>query len=120
MAGTVDRAEVAGRIVKAAKSRPEPESTLPLVKLAYAGSAMNPVGVRVVGEWDRGKLTMVMSASSGPKDYIKNLLCAQFDADPGIERIRMVINEHNVPFCIFGVQGKWFDASAREVRFSGQ
>lgn len=87
------------------------------MKIAYAGAA-NSYGVRVVGEWERGNLTMVMSASSGPKDYIKNLLCMAFDVRPEIERIRMVMNEHNVPFCIFGIGDKWFDASAREVRFN--
>ncbi len=86
------------------QSAQRPESTLPVVQLGYTGAASS-YGVRVVGEWERGKLTMVMSASLA------------FDARPEIERIRMVMNEHMVPFCIFGVKGRWFDASAKEVKF---
>ena len=93
------------------------DSALPVVRIAYAGGA-NACGVRIVGEWARGEIKMVMSSSSGPKDYVKNMLCAAFDSKPEIERIRMVMNESNVPFCIYFVRGRWFDCSAKEVVFN--
>ena len=75
--------------------------------------------VKLVGEWARGELSMVMSASSGPKDYIKNLICAAFEARPEIARIRMVVNSATqIPFCLFQVGANWFDCSGKQVIFS--
>ena len=41
-----------------------------VARVGYAGSDKT-MHVRILGEWERGEITMVMSASSGPKDYIK-------------------------------------------------
>ena len=67
-----------------------------------------------------GTLTqlIVMSASSGPKDYIKNQVFAEFASRPDLERILMVIGtaKTSVPFCLFLVSGEWRDATKKSVR----
>ena len=84
------------------------------------------MGVRILGEWERGEITMVMSASSGPKDYVKNLIAMALDAkvkvgenSVPVEKIRMLCGEYktSVPFCVFQVRGRWFDCSGKEVVF---
>lgn len=85
--------------------------------MGYVG-APDSFPVKIVGDWMRGEITMVMSASSGPKEYVKNMIAMAFESKPEIERIRMVLNDRNVPFCLFQIQGRWFDCSAKEVVFS--
>lgn len=94
-------------------------SALPVVHVGYAG-AEKTMGVRVVGEWRKGETEMVMSTSSGPKDYVKNMMCMALDVTPEIEAIRMVIGEYktSVPFCLLRIRGRWFDVSQREVVFT--
>ena len=78
------------------------------------------IAVSIVGEWARGEVRMVMSASSGPKDYIKNQICAVFEQVPAIESIRMVIGEYktSVPFCLFRVGEEWRDCVGKKVVIS--
>lgn len=86
----------------------------------YAGSPESIV-VSLVREWARGDIVApVMSASSGPKDYLKNQIFAAFDADPGLERIRLVVGEYlrSAPFALFYRSGSWSDASGRAVEMS--
>jgi hypothetical protein len=94
-------------------------AALPIVRVGYKGSDKS-MAVSVVGEWRRGEVEMVMSTSSGPKDYIKNLMCAALEQTPDVDTIRMVIGEYkqSVPFCLMGVNGRWFDCSAKEVVWS--
>ena len=60
-----------------------------VARVGYAGSDKD-MGVRILGEWERGEITMVMSASSGPKDYVKNLIAMALDA-------KVKIGENSVP-----------------------
>ena len=92
---------------------------LPTVRVGYAASDKR-MTVSVVGEWRRGEVEMVMSSSSGPKDYIKNLMCLALEQTPEVDTIRMVIGEYkqSVPFCLMHARGKWFDCSAKEVVWS--
>lgn len=48
------------------------------------------IAAREIMTWNRGQLTMVMSASSGPKDYIRNQICALFESKPEVNRVVMV------------------------------
>lgn len=94
-------------------------SALSVVHVGYAG-AEKTMGVRVVGEWRKGEAEMVMSTSSGPKDYIKNLMCMALEVTPEVDTIRMVIGEYkqSVPFCVLRIRGRWFDVSQKEVVFT--
>lgn len=93
--------------------------SLPVVRVGYAGAGKS-MGVRIVGEWRRGEVEMVMSSSSGPKDYVKNLMCMALEQTPEVDTIRMVIGEYkeSVPFCLMQARGRWFDCSAKEVVWS--
>lgn len=77
------------------------------------------MGVRILGEWERGEITMVMSASSGPKDYVKNLIAMAIESSPHIDRLRMLCGEYrtSVPFCVIQVKGRWLDITGKEVVF---
>jgi hypothetical protein len=103
-----------------------------VARVGYA-SGGNSMSVRIVGEWARGEIAMVMSASSGPKDYTKNLIAMALeskvkvgDAFGGavqesipVDAIRMLCGEFksSVPFCVFQVRGRWFDCTGKQVRF---
>ena len=95
-------------------SREGMNDSVPSVVVGYAGSEKS-YPVKIVADWMRGDIKMVMSASSGPKDYVKNMIAMAFDTKPEIERIRMVISHHNVPFCLFMVRENWFDCSGKQV-----
>ena len=97
-----------------------------VARVGYAGSDKD-MGVRILGEWVRGEIAMVMSASSGPKDYTKNLLAMALEAKikagdelVPMDRIRLLCPERKdpIPFCVFRVQGRWFDCTGKEVSFS--
>jgi hypothetical protein len=79
-----------------------------------------------VGEWVRGEITMVMSASSGPKDYTKNLIAMALESKVkigedrvAVDSIRILCGEYriSVPFAVFQVRGRWFDCSGKQVVF---
>lgn len=84
--------------------------------LAYAESPHRTQRVKHVHTWEREDLEpMVMSTSSGPKDYLKNQIHMAFDTDPRISRISMVV-ANMTPFCIFEVDGKsWHDCTGKQV-----
>jgi hypothetical protein len=72
--------------------------------------------VRHIYTWDRDKMPPpVMSASSGPKDYIKNQICTLFDAHPEVDRVVMV-RASGPPFLLMRSEAKyWFDVSGKQV-----
>lgn len=84
-------------------------------KLSYLpGSAQN-LDVRVVVSWLRGDIDgMVMSASSGPKDYIKNQIYAAFQQVPAVEEIALM-RAGGPAFLVLRAGGRYFDATAREI-----
>ena len=87
-----------------------------LVWVGYTGSS-DKIHVRIVGQWFKGELQMVMSTSSGPKAYMKNMICAAFEARPDIEEIRMFCGPCNtsVPFCAFRRGTHWFDCLGKQI-----
>jgi len=62
---------------------------------------------------------MVMSASSGPKDYIKNDVAAVFESRPEVEELAFVRGSGKWQmFALFRIgPGWWVDASGRRVMF---
>lgn len=53
------------------------------------------ITVNVITRWQRG-IQMVMSASSGPKDYLKNGVVSLFDAHPEITQIILVRGQYTI------------------------
>ena len=72
--------------------------------------------VRKIATWDRATMPdPVMSASSGPKDYIKNQIWAVFDKNPAIDRIVMV-RASGPPFLLLrGPESCWFDVTGKQI-----
>ena len=83
----------------------------------YQGDARS-IDVKVWEDYARGDIPApVMSASSGPKAYLKNDIFYAFESDPAIERIRLVVGHYrqSVPFALFFKLGCWRDCSGRPV-----
>lgn len=82
----------------------------------YADS-QDGVVVSIIRTWVRGEITPVASASSGLKDYVKNMIHLAFEANPLIETITMVMGQRasTPPFLIMRIGTKYFDVTAKEV-----
>ena len=87
--------------------------------------------VNLIRVWVRGDSQVqevVMSGSSGPKDYIRNQIASIFDRFPGVERILMVRGEYSeigpkkrisVPFLLcVNAQREIFDMAGELVRLN--
>lgn len=84
------------------------------MRLRYKGSS-NALTVTIIHEWERDDIpTPVMSASSGPKDYLKNQIYTVFHGDLEVDRVAMVIGR-GPAFVITRKGGKWFDSTRKEV-----
>ncbi len=74
----------------------------------------------LVRAWDRGEIAEpVMSASSGPKPYVKNHIFAIFDRFPSVARVLMLRGEYSqsVPFLLVTNEaGQYFDLAGKEVQ----
>lgn len=74
------------------------------------------LGVRLIATWDRGGIPApVMSASSGPKDYIKNRIFELFEAHPRINRVVMVRASGPAFLLMRDEDNCWFDMSGKQV-----
>jgi hypothetical protein len=81
--------------------------------------------VNLVASWKRGEIEQVMSASSGPKDYLKNQIWQVFEDNKAVDRVLMVRGEysqigpdkHMSPPFVLTVEssGKAYDMAHREV-----
>jgi hypothetical protein len=65
-------------------------------RVAYYADPAVSIRVNLIRAWERGEIDApVMSASSGPKDYIRNHIWAIFDRFPRVARVLMVRGEHS-------------------------
>ena len=88
--------------------------------VAYADSPEKSAKAALVHEWQRGDIPqMIMSASSGPKDYVKNMIFLAFESRPEIAAVRMLIL-NGKPFCLFRVGENWHDCTGKQVVVSGE
>lgn len=71
--------------------------------------------VDLIAAWNRGDVTTVMSASSGPKDYIKNVISAIFDKHPEIDRVVMVRGRGPTFFLLRTCDSAWRDVTGQVV-----
>jgi len=84
------------------------------VVVRYADSGPS-LSVREIHTWNRDDLTApVMSASSGPKDYIKNQIYALFQQRPAVYQV-MMVRAGGPPFLLLRETGGWIDVTGSRV-----
>jgi len=85
--------------------------------IRYAGQQQT-IRVSLIHAWDRGDIIEpIMSASSGPKDCVRNWIFDLFDRHPDIERVEMVrgIFKQSEPFAIRRKADGWYDCQDRRL-----
>ncbi len=86
------------------------------VKLRYADSLTGTLTAYLIASWNRGEIAApVMSASSGPKDYVKNVIYQLFESGPGITRIVMMRGRGPTFYLFRREDGLWFDNTGKQV-----
>lgn len=91
---------------------------MPGTRVRYIDAPDTALTVRLIHEWRRGDIDhAVMSASSGPKYYVKNIVFALFEDNPAIDAIS-IVRSSGPPFLLLRVGRKYFDMSQREVSFA--
>ena len=91
------------------------ELSMPGTRVHYKDAPDQGMTVRLIQTWSRGDIPApIMSASSGPKAYMKNDVYAVFDTNPAIDAVLMVRGS-GPPFFLLRVGRKYFDVSKREV-----
>jgi hypothetical protein len=86
------------------------------VRMRYADSTQVAKAQHVY-TWRRGEISeMVFSASSGPKNYLKNRIFMAFEIAPSVEKISMYVL-NGMPFLLlhWGCGLKTTDVTGREV-----
>lgn len=90
-----------------------------LYRVAYQENPDRGFTVNRIFSWKRGEVEPAMSASSGPKDYIRNRICEIFDHEPAISRVLMVRGEYaqSIPFLLLidDTAGQVFDITGKAV-----
>jgi hypothetical protein len=96
-------------------------------RVAYQDHPAVYMRANLIRSWDRGEIEPTMSASSGPKDYTKNHVCAIFDRFPQVARIFMVRGEFSQigkdghpspPFLLVAdLAGQVWDMAGKPVMF---
>ena len=87
----------------------------PLEKLSvrYADGQLSII-VSLIYKWHRGDVPApVMSASSGPKDYVKNQVYDLFTQHQAEEII--LVRAAGPPFFLMRIEQEWFDATRKPV-----
>jgi len=92
------------------------DQTAKSIRIHYADSPNVALTVRLIYTWERSGMSgPVMSASSGPKDYIKNQVWEVFESAP--RSIRVVAVRANGPmFFLVQMDDRcWFDMAGKQV-----
>ncbi len=93
-----------------------PESRGTPVKLRYADEDGKTLTAFLIYAWNRGDVPApVMSASSGPKDYIKNEIYQLFESGPAVTRIVMMRGRGPTFYLFRNGDGLWFDNTGKQV-----
>lgn len=88
-------------------------------RVNYIDAPGQALTVRLIHAWHRGDIPApIMSASSGPKAYLKNDVYAIFEADSHIDAVLMV-RAGGPTFFLLRRGPKYFDISRREVEIHG-
>jgi hypothetical protein len=90
------------------------------MRLSYKEAPHQALTVSLVYTWKRGDIAApIMSASSGPKDYVKNKIFALFESDDALDEVLMVCAHCSVPFVLRHIGSTYIDATNREVVVEG-
>lgn len=74
-----------------------------------------PLRVDLIQEWQRGDIPTQITGSSGPKDYIKNLIFEIFTSNPKVNRV-VWLRGAGLPFLLLHLESRgWFDVTGRYV-----
>ena len=75
--------------------------------------------MRLIHTWNRGDIDhAIMSASSGPKEYVKNIVHALFESSPTLDAVSMV-RAGGPPFFLLRVGRQFYSMDKREVEATG-
>lgn len=84
------------------------------IRVSYTGQP-NGLIVTLIHTWKRGDIPApVMSASSGPKDYVRNDIFALFDKQHDLDAVSMVV-AGGPPFLILRKGQAYYDMSGKQV-----
>jgi hypothetical protein len=88
---------------------------VPEMRVSYKGRPDQALTVNEIQTWQRGEIDhAILSASSGPKDYFKNLIFDIFENVPTIDAITLV-RANGPPFLIARVGQRHFDMSKGRI-----
>jgi hypothetical protein len=65
------------------------------MKVSYLDNPDRAITVNQIHAWGRGEIEPTMSASSGPKGYIRNHVWAIFEDYPAVARVLLVRGEYS-------------------------
>ena len=89
------------------------------MRVAYKHDPAIGITVNLIRSWKRGEIAEpVMSASSGPKAYLRNDIWSIFDTYPDIARVLMVRGEYlrSIPFLLMvSESGQVVDMAGKAV-----
>lgn len=95
--------------------KPSPAPELERWRVNYAGSSTS-LDVTVIHLWNRADLpAVVMSASSGPKDYLCNRIFTVFESVRAADAVAMV-RANGPAFLLLRSGEKYFDMAGKEVQ----
>ena len=90
-----------------------------LCRISYENDPYVSFKANLIRSWARGDIPdQIMSASSGPKDYVKNHIWAIFDSYPLIKRVLMLQGEYtrSAPFLLVeNAAGEVWDMAGKAV-----
>lgn len=83
--------------------------------LSYVGQPKISLRVDEIARWLRGEIPeLMMSASSGPKDYFKNQVFLEFEHDAALEEI-LIVRGRGDPFALRRRGEVWSDCTGAPV-----
>jgi hypothetical protein len=85
----------------------------------YADSQQG-LPISLIATWNRGDIAApVMSASSGPKEYLKNDVWLLFDTHKQVNRVILVRSAGALFFLMRDGANCWFDVKGKQVNGLG-
>jgi hypothetical protein len=88
-------------------------------RVCYKDAPNVALTVRLIHTWHRGDIDhAIMSVSSGPKEYVKNIVHALFENSPALDAVSMV-RASGPPFFLLRVGRRFYSMDKREVEATG-
>jgi hypothetical protein len=88
-------------------------------RVCYKDEPSIALTVRLIHTWHRGDIDhAIMSASSGPKEYVKNIVHALFEHDLALDSVS-IVRASGPPFFLLRVGRRFYSMDKREVEAAG-